>query len=362
VPQRSRARLVLLQHAREARNPLGTARMAHLSVPGSLLRVGIDFNADAELRALAASGSAVVLYPSDGARDARELSQRPDPLTIFVVDGTWWQAHKIFQVNPWLRDLPAYRLAPERPSHYHQIRSEPEPHCLSTIEAVAALLDAVDGVAGSHAGMLQPLESLVGRQLGHSAGEKRDPRRRLRTRPPRGFKLPEALSADPSRALLFHAEGNGYPASQVGAPPVELAHWLALRPATGERFHALVRPSAPLSPTFRSNTRLGEPELAQMIDAAEFRRRWSEFVRPDDLWCGWGHFAAGLLARAGSPPALYLDLQKNCAALLRQKAGGIERAFATMQLPPIQARSPGRGGQRIEMLGAIFGAMLEAAR
>ncbi len=354
--------MVLLQHPREARNPIGTARMAHLSVEGSQLVAGVDFSEDEPLRRLAEQPGerAVVLYPSKESRDARELAQVPCPLTVFVIDGTWWQAEKIWKSNPWLQRLPAYRLAPQSPSRYDQIRSEPEAHCLSTIEAVAALLDAVAGESGRHAAMLRPLDSLIGRQLGFSAGAGRDPRRRLRTRPARPFLLPEPLASASERALLFFGEGNGYPANAADAPPTEMAQWLAVRPATGETFHALVRPTAPLSPTFLSNQQLAPELLEQMIDPAELLRRWAAFVRPDDLWCGWGHFAAGLMARAGGAAPEHVDLQKACAARLHAPAGAIDRAAEAMGLPQPAPRFPGRGGRRLARLSAVFESLLSA--
>jgi len=52
VAQKTRAQFVLLQHPREARNPMGTARMAHLSLEGSRLLAGIDFSANRDFQDL----------------------------------------------------------------------------------------------------------------------------------------------------------------------------------------------------------------------------------------------------------------------------------------------------------------------
>ena len=44
VPIETRTRVILLQHSRERRMPVGTARMAHLALPQSVLRVGVSFD------------------------------------------------------------------------------------------------------------------------------------------------------------------------------------------------------------------------------------------------------------------------------------------------------------------------------
>src|SRR6185295_13442341 len=53
----TRTRVLLLQHPREQRMAIGTARMAHLSLPGSALRVGTDFSADPVVTAALADPS-----------------------------------------------------------------------------------------------------------------------------------------------------------------------------------------------------------------------------------------------------------------------------------------------------------------
>ena len=55
----TRTRVLLLQHPRERRTPIGTARLAHLCLPGSELHVGVDFDNNPDvLAALAAAEAA----------------------------------------------------------------------------------------------------------------------------------------------------------------------------------------------------------------------------------------------------------------------------------------------------------------
>jgi hypothetical protein len=327
--------------------------MAHRSVPGSELLVGVDFERHPRVQALLRAERPVVLFPAPLARDARELAARADPLTVFVIDGTWWQAQKIWRRNPALQRLPVYRLDPERPSAY-QIRAEPEPHCVSTLEAVSYLLDAIDGAPGRHAGMVAPLQALVERQLGFSGSAARTPRRKVRAEP-RPARLPPPLEAKVERAMVFYAEGNGWPAS--AARQAELVQWLALRPATGERFECFVEPPQGRSPTMQGNLELCDGDLERMVPVAEFRKRWAAFVRPQDVGCGWGHFPSRLLMRAGLTPPSHVDLRVWCNERLRGRMASLEHAHRAMGLPPAEAWSPGRGGRRMALLVALFRAL-----
>src|SRR5262245_58378018 len=83
----TRTRIIFLQHPREARVAIGTARMAHLALPNSELHEGLSF---AGLEALAADDTAAVLFPGPAPAIAA-----PPPRTLLVVDGTWPQARKI---------------------------------------------------------------------------------------------------------------------------------------------------------------------------------------------------------------------------------------------------------------------------
>src|SRR5262245_58923987 len=84
----TRTRVLLLQHPREHRTPIGTARMAHLALPGSTLRVGLDFASDPVVRAaLDGPRPAYLVFPGPGAADVASLPHDVEA-TLVVVDGT----------------------------------------------------------------------------------------------------------------------------------------------------------------------------------------------------------------------------------------------------------------------------------
>src|SRR4051812_31282822 len=94
-------RVVLLQHPRERDVAIGTARMASLCLPNSELHVGVHFRGSPELaRALSdPARPAALLWPGPGAIDV--VKNPPSgPITLVVVDGTWWQAKKLVRENP----------------------------------------------------------------------------------------------------------------------------------------------------------------------------------------------------------------------------------------------------------------------
>jgi len=79
--------------------------------------------------------------------------------------------------------------------------------------------------------------------------------------------------------------------------------------------------------------------------------RFAAFLRPTDLFCGWGPYALGLLAAEGAPAREFADLRLACARLLGRRPGGVEQAvrlLGSTGLPdPI---GPGRAGRRMAAL------------
>src|SRR5450432_3764072 len=161
----TRTRVVILQHPRESDVAINTARIAELCLSNSTLHVGLDFASDSGLQAALSNTAApaILLYPSEGARDLA-LEPPPGPVTLVVIDGTWWQASKLFKLNPFLRDLPRFGLSPTEESRY-RIRREPAVHCLSTIEALASALGIPEGRPDGLLELLEPFDLMVETQL-----------------------------------------------------------------------------------------------------------------------------------------------------------------------------------------------------
>lgn len=176
-PIPSRTRVVLLQHPREARLAICSAWLTRIALENAELHRGIRFEADPRLRDLARAEGTALLYPGAAAVPAGALAGRP-PTHLVVVDGTWLQAEKMLVANPALAALPRVTLAPGHESGYGELRREPALGHLSTIEAVAHALGALERDPGRFEPMVRAFRRMVELQLACSSGERRRPRHR----------------------------------------------------------------------------------------------------------------------------------------------------------------------------------------
>ncbi len=152
-PFRTQFQIVLLQHPKERKKAIGTARMAHLTIENSTLICGKDFNENQRVNAMIADPSlhCVILFPGP---QSLNLSQIPEKerscqfpaqkkLVVFVIDGTWAAAKRMLRQSDNLLKLPQICFTPKRLSEY-KIRQQPMEHCVSSIEAVHQLLGLLD--------------------------------------------------------------------------------------------------------------------------------------------------------------------------------------------------------------------------
>jgi len=90
-------------------------------------------------------------------------------LLIFVIDGTWTAAKKMMKLSQNLQTLPRIALEPRQPSRF-AIKHQPNPLCLSTIEAIAGILAELEdlgweNLGGKHLNLRDILEKMVQTQL-----------------------------------------------------------------------------------------------------------------------------------------------------------------------------------------------------
>ena len=176
-PIPSRTRVLLLQHPREARLAICSAWLTRVALENAELHRGVRFEANPRVRDLAGRAGAALLFPGPDATPAGELASGP-PEVLVVVDGTWLQAAKMLAANPALAALPRVTLAPGHESGYGALRREPEAGHLSTIEAVAHALGALERDPARFAPMVRAFRRMVELQLRCSQDERRSPRHR----------------------------------------------------------------------------------------------------------------------------------------------------------------------------------------
>jgi DTW domain-containing protein YfiP len=359
-PIETRTRVVILQHPRESEVAINTARIAELSLSNSTLHVGVEFAADLALRAALSDPEAppILLYPSEGAKD---LAREPPrgPVTLVVIDGTWWQAAKLFKQNACLRQLPRYGLTPSEGSRY-RIRREPAAHCLSTIEALAAALGVLEGRPSGLSELLLPFDAMVETQLRFAETESR-PRHGQAARRERPLVLP-LLNQRPETVVVGYGEANAWPYGSPDARAPEVVHWAAIRPATGERFEAYGAPGGPLSPSFEVHSNLLAQQIVDGERRPEFLRRLSAFFRPDDLLLSWGFYVTELLRAEGLALPQRLDLREAAIRVLGRRVGQLDDYVTALGASPRAPWAAGRTGTRLAAMEALVERLRGARR
>jgi DTW domain-containing protein YfiP len=198
APIQTRAELLILQHPQERDHALGTADLAHRQFANSRLVVGLSWPSLAAAlgRPTADARRWGVLYlgAHKPPRAQRLLSvvdadgvplADPDHLIaaldgIILLDGSWSQAKALWWRNPWLLKLRRLVLAPPRPSLYGALRKEPRADSVSTIEAAAYCLAALEGDPAIVERALAPLVLLLARNGAGKSPRTADRRRHVR--------------------------------------------------------------------------------------------------------------------------------------------------------------------------------------
>jgi DTW domain-containing protein YfiP len=360
TPLSTRTRVLLLQHPRESRVGVGTARLAHLALPSSIFRAGLDFAHDATVQAaLAGPAPAYLLFPGAAAIDVADLP-RDVAVTLVVVDGTWSQARKLLRLNPALAALPRVAFTPRAPSIYHRIRRQPAAHCVSTIEALAETLAALEPADCDVERLLDPLRALVARQEWF-ATTVRSQRHHLPVRvrrPSRRARLADALQAAWPSLICVQGEANAWSARRPDRPAPEIVHWVAHRPATGETYEAIVAPRQPLAPSTPVHIGLSAQRLHAGGTVEGWRHGWRAFARPGDHVVQWGRYygelaAGGGLELEGAP----IDLRAEASQALRRRLGTVEDCLGALAVGPASLGLQGRGGRRLAALVAAVTAL-----
>jgi len=358
---RTQTRVVILQHPRESDVAINTARLVELQLERAERHVAVKLAEAPALRARLQDAAAppILLYPGPGAIDLAEAPPS-GPVTLVVLDGTWWQAKKLFQQNPELASLPRYSLSPRSPSRY-RIRREPALHCISTIEAIGEALSLLEPAGFDREAWLSPFDAMVEHQL-HFV-QTRGARRHLASKSgPRKPRVPKVLLEREADLLVGYGEANAWTRGSPLGGDAEVVHWVAERVRTGERFEALLAPRRPLSPSFEAHSRVPSELVLRGESFASFRERWSAFVRPRDLLLGWGYYASERLVAEGVGLPERMDLRELSRRQLRRKTGEVAACAAALGVAVPEAWAHGRAGARLAAAVAVTRALIEAAR
>src|SRR5882762_4145629 len=206
-PIENRIALLILQHPQEQDRALGTARLTALHFKDAVLKIGLSWPSlskalgrpvhDPSRWAVLYLGSAkvadletdrdIVAINRKGEIEDNQRAILKDIEGIVLLDGTWSQAKALWWRNAWMLKCQRVILGPSRPSLYGKLRREPRRDGLSTIEAAAMLLAALEKRPDIEATLSASFERMLAkyREAQHSMPElapkprsKRDYRRR----------------------------------------------------------------------------------------------------------------------------------------------------------------------------------------
>ncbi len=164
TPIENRIPLLILQHPQEQDRALGTARLTALHFKNAVLKIGLSWPslskalgwpvADPSRWAVLYLGSAkvadldtdseIVAIDRKGEVEDHQRAILGDIEGIVLLDGTWSQAKALWWRNAWMLKCQRVVLGPKHPSRYGKLRREPRRDGLSTIEAAAMLLSALE--------------------------------------------------------------------------------------------------------------------------------------------------------------------------------------------------------------------------
>jgi DTW domain-containing protein YfiP len=211
----TRTKFVILMHPDEhKRVRANTGRLTHLCLSESELHLGIGFDDHETVQALIndPANYPVLLYPGSESRDlskgelqAADLGGRR--LVVFLLDATWRKVRPMLRTSLSLQRLPRIMFSNAAPSRYI-IKKQPEPGCLSTLEAAHELLLALDR-SGLDAytqpeqllGLFQRMQDFQIRRAAENEGNEN--RHGRRPRPPET--AASLASARPKRRRIFTA-------------------------------------------------------------------------------------------------------------------------------------------------------------
>jgi DTW domain-containing protein YfiP len=164
TPIESNVSLLILQHPQEQDRALGTARLTALHFEDAVLKIGLSWPSlskalgrpvdDPSRWAVLYLGSAkvsdleteseIVAINRKGEIEVGQRAILGDIEGIVLLDGTWSQAKALWWRNAWMLKCQRVILGPAKPSAYGKLRREPRRDGLSTIEAAAMLLAALE--------------------------------------------------------------------------------------------------------------------------------------------------------------------------------------------------------------------------
>jgi 23S rRNA-/tRNA-specific pseudouridylate synthase len=218
-PLETATRVLVLQHPAEAKRQIASVPLISMCMKSVLVTKGVSFSGDIEpLQQAVQSGfEPLLLFPSADAValdsvNASTLATGSKKLLV-LIDGTWTQARHMVRHSPELlgRCTPI-KFDQRIDSIFNALRREPEPYCMSTVEACARalrFLEPSDAAQAAARHMDASLKLLVQGQIANVGRDVRFIDRKRRTG--------NRLQAQPTSAVLAPLENVPTPVEPAAA-------------------------------------------------------------------------------------------------------------------------------------------------
>lgn len=329
--------VTILQHPRERRHPIGTARLLRLGLERMDLRVCWGLTTPPP----PGSERIGLLFPSAHAHDLACLEGVAPPEHLVVIDGTWTQAKGLYQANPWLWSVPHFRITPDGTDRY-RIRKEPRADYTSTLEATVEALRLIEPETPGFGGLVAAFNTMIGRQVEQITEKRAGPRRLARQRPPRQ-PIPDLLVQAGERLVVVYVE------VRLRRPgPSELVYLTAVRPHTGAVLAEVVL-APDLIPDASHLTHMGLDTAALRAGSSleDVRRAFAVFCGPDSVIAAWNQTTVEHLERALGPVPKSVILKGVYCNLRRGACGSLTDVVAAEGLTPPDVTCAGRASERL---------------
>ncbi len=164
-PCKSNLDVVILQHFRETKKAIGTAKIVTLSIQNSKILLGPKLNENPKYRELIEEpGQFFLLYPDETSVPIESVTLDPSiKNTLLAIDGTRPHALHILKETTLPKNLIKLKITPKFISNY-LIRTQPNNLCLSTVESIVYTLEKLENADGKYQHMLDVFHSMVNKQ------------------------------------------------------------------------------------------------------------------------------------------------------------------------------------------------------
>jgi DTW domain-containing protein len=348
IPVHNQTRIQILQHPLERHHPIGTARFAVLGLTNATLKTVYADLKGSLATDLTINGKTGLLFPSAEATALDAITSDDRPETLIVLDGTWYNAAKLYRENPWLGDLPHYKLSPRSPSRY-RIRMEPSRDSISTLEAIVEALHILEPQTDCQP-LITAFDRMIDRQIAFMDSGMGHPRKK-RPRKRRAHTIPRALIDHFSNTVVVYTEN-----IRLSDGSRTTASVCAQRLGDGRTFEAFIhlpREHAhrieELRPSGILELHAGRARSADAVVA-----EWNRFIRPEDILCSWNKGALqSLFQIPGMSRQSYLFLKAAYGNMVKEKFGPLEEVIQTLKIQPEAGHFQGRASERMANAVAI---------